>query len=225
MRYNIFYKIHKGLRVMLYETATGLQRTDFNVEEEADAALKDITAVVDFFDKHAHIEDELVFPAIAQYEPSVVDVFEKEHELDHELSERLRTLVMMFNALDSDQEKIQLGSAIRRAFVEFMVFNLNHMAKEEDIINNLLWRYLSDKEILAIEHTIVSRQNPVDAAIAAKWMLRGMSNEEIVSWLKGVQKNAPEFVFNNLFEASEKELPAARFRQVVEGLTEGVMLA
>ena len=225
MRYNIFYKIHKGLRVMLYETATGLQLTDFNAEHEAETAMKSITAVVDMFDKHAHLEDTLVFPAIAQYEESVVDVFSQEHVLDHELTEKLRTFVLMFNSLETDVEKKQMGSAIRKAFVEFLVFNLNHMAKEEDILNNLLWHYLSDAEIIAIEHNIVSRQSPAESAAGMKWMLRGLSNEEIISWMKGIQKNAPEFVFNNLFELAEKELPATRFRKVVEGLTEGVMLA
>jgi hemerythrin-like domain-containing protein len=87
---------------MLYETAIKLQRTDFNNEEEAKAIIQNITSMVDLFDKHAYVEDTLVFPA---------------------------------------------------------------------------------------------------------------------------EKNAPEPVFNNLFTAAEKELPNPRFRKILEGLTEGVMLA
>jgi hypothetical protein len=78
---------------------------------------------------------------------------------------------------------------------------------------------------LAIEQKIASGQKPEVAAIAFKWMLRGLSNNEIVRWLKAVEKNAPEFVFNDLFATAEKELPNIRFRQVVEGLTEGQMVA
>jgi hemerythrin-like domain-containing protein len=225
MRYNIFYRIHKGLRTMLYETAIELQRTDFNNEEESETILQKITAVVDLFDNHAHTEDTMAFPAVEQYEPSVVDAFEKEHVKDHELSQKLRTLIVIFSSLKTDDEKINLGSAFRKAFVEFLVFNLEHMAKEEDVINNLLWRYYSDEEIQAIEQKIVSSQTPETAAIATKWMFRGLSNHEIVCWLKIVEKNAPEFVFNNLFGTAEKELPGLRFRQVLEGLTEGAMLA
>jgi hypothetical protein len=225
MRYNIFYQIHKALRAMMYETASEIQRTDFENEIEAEVVLQSITAVVDMFDMHAHTEDTLVFTAVTQYEPSVVDAFEKEHIRDHELSERLRTLINMYRSLDAADEKIQLGSAIRKAFVEFLVFNLEHMAREEDVINNLLWRYYRDEEILAIEQKIVSGQKPEVAAIAFKWMLRGLSNNEIVRWLKAVEKNAPEFVFNDLFATAEKELPNIRFRQVVEGLTEGQMVA
>jgi hypothetical protein len=35
-----------------------------------------------------------------------------------------------------------------------------------------------------------------------------------------VEKNVPEFVFNNLVAAAEKELPRDRFQQVVGELTE-----
>jgi hemerythrin-like domain-containing protein len=225
MRYNIFYQIHKGLRAMLYETAIEIQRTDFNNEEESGQALDKITAAADLFDKHAYHEDTVVFPAVEQYEPSVVDAFEQEHVKDHELGSRIRVLIAMFDSVETDEEKINLGSAIRKAFVEFLAFNLEHMAKEEDIINNLLWRYYSDEEIRAIEQHIVSSQTPEAAGIVSKWMLRGLSNMEIAQWLKTVEKNAPEFVFNNLFSMAEKELPNARFRQVLEGLTEGAMLA
>jgi len=225
MRYNAFYQIHKGLRAMLYETAIDLQRTDFNNEEESAETLTNIEKVVSLFDKHAYHEDTLVFPAVEKYEPSVVDAFEQEHIKDLELGSKLRTLIAMFDSVESDDDKIQLGSAIRKSFVEFLTFNLEHMAKEEDIINNLLWRYYTDDEIRAIEYQIVSKQTPEATALACKWMLRGLSNKEITRWLDLVEKNAPEVVFNNLFAMAEKELPNARFRQVLEGLTEGAMLA
>jgi len=210
---------------MLYETAIELQRTDFNNDDEAETILMNIMTVVDLFDKHAYVEDNLVFPSVEKYEPSVIDAFEQEHVKNHELCGKLRALVAIFVPLKTNEEKIQLGSAIRKIFVEFLVFNLEHMAKEEDIINNLLWRYYTDADIRAIEHQIVSSQTPEATALAWKWMLRGLSNTEITSWLKAVEKNAPEFVFNNLFATAEKELSNIRFRQVLEGLTEGAMLA
>lgn len=225
MRYNIFYRVHKALRAILYDTASELQRTDFNNQREAETVLQRITAVVDLFDKHAYVEDTLVFAAVEQYEPSIVDAFEQEHIKDHELMEKLRVMMQMFHSLTKEDEKIQIGSAIRKSFVELLTFNLDHMAKEEDIINNLLWRYYSDAEIHTLEQQIVSSQTPESIAFITKWMLRALSNQEITRWLKAVEKNEPEFVFNNLFAAAEQELPNTRFRQVLEGLSEGAMLA
>ena len=123
MRYNTFYQVHKALRAMLYETATN-QRTDFNSGEEVRSLLANITTVVDVFDKHAYNEDHFVFPAVEQYEPSVVDSFEQEHVRDHELSTQLRTLINIYNSLNTDDERIQLGSALRKAFVDFLVLTL-----------------------------------------------------------------------------------------------------
>jgi len=218
MRYNTFYQVHKALRAMLYETATELQRTDFNNEEEVNSVMINITAVVDVFDKHAHNEDRFVFSAVEQYEPSVVDSFEQEHVRDHELSTQLRTLINIYRSLGSDEEKIQLGSALRKAFVDFLAFNLVHMAKEEDIINNLLWRYYSDEEIRAIERQIIASQTPESTAVVWRWMLRGLSNGEIINWLRTIEKNAPQVVFKNLYLIAENELPGHRFRQVISEL-------
>jgi hypothetical protein len=220
MRYNTFYQVHKALRAMLYETAGELQRTDFNSREEVTSLLANITTVVDVFDKHAYNEDHFVFPAVEQFEPSVVDSFEQEHVRDHELSSQLRTLINIYSSLKSDEERIQLGSALRKAFVDFLAFNLVHMAKEEDIINNLLWRYYTDEQIRAIEKQIIAIQAPESTAVVWRWMLRGLSNWEITNWLKAVKKSAPEFMFNNLVATAEKELPRDRFQQVVGELTE-----
>lgn len=225
MRYNSFYQVHKALRAMLYETAIELQRTDFNNNEEAMAVLSSITTIVNVFDKHAYNEDQYVFAAVTQYEPSIVDSFEQEHVKDHELAVQLRTLINIYPTLETDDEKNQLGSAMRKAFIDFMTFNLVHMAKEEDVINNLLWRYYTDDQIKAIERKIISNQTPESTAIVWKWMLHGLSNLEITNWLRAVEKNAPEVVFNNLFATAEKELPAIRFRQVIEELTQRQMVA
>jgi hemerythrin HHE cation binding domain-containing protein len=217
MRYNIFYQIHKALRFMLYETGIELQRTDFSNSEEANACLKKITEVVELFEQHAHNEDEKVFSALQVYEPSVVDSFEQEHETDLELAGKLKAIVNMFDSLTTDEEKLGLASALRRSYIEFMVFNLQHMAREEDVINNLLWRYYRDEDILAIEHDIVSSQPAEEAAFVVNLMMKALSTQEIVGWLKAVEKSAPDFVFNKLFEAAEKQLSHSRFQQVVEG--------
>jgi hemerythrin-like domain-containing protein len=215
MRYNTFYQVHKALRAMLYETATELQRVDFINRDEVTSVITDIITVVDVFDKHAYNEDHFVFSAVEQYEPSVVDSFEQEHVRDHELSTQLRTLINIYRSLETDEERIQLGSALRKAFVDFLAFNLVHMAKEEDIINNLLWRYYTDEQIRAIEKQIIANQPPESTAVVWRWMIRGLSNGEIINWLKTVEKNAPPVVFKNLFLIAESELPGHRFRQVV----------
>ena len=106
-----------------------------------------------------------------------------------------------------------------------MVFNLEHMAKEEDVLNKILWRYYTDPELMAITRQIINEVPADYLGQYNKWMMRGLNNGEIAKWLKGAERNAPEVVFQSLFATAEKELPEKRFREVLEGLTEGMMVA
>ena len=210
---------------MLYDTSLTLQQTYFADADEAETAMAKVRQVVDIFDGHAAHEDHFVLPAIRQYEPSLVDAFELDHIKDHALSEKLRGLLTVYNHAVKTEVKIETGQAINHAFTGFMIFNLEHMAKEETVLNKVLWRYYSDAEIMDISKRIISTIPQSEMAIANAWMMRGLSNTEISGWLKAVEKNAPQPVFTQLFSIAERELPENRFRKVLENLTEGTMVA
>jgi hemerythrin-like domain-containing protein len=224
-RYNLFYMIHKGLREMLYVTASQLQQIDFTEAEEREPVLAQIKQVLNLFDKHAGSEDDYVLTAIEAYEPSVVNLFEEEHVQDHALSNKLRSLLSMFDELTKDDEKLELGSAVRIAFAEFLVFNLKHMAKEESVLNQLLWRYYSDEELHGITQKIIAQIPPDKMQQYSTWMMRALSNNEITGWLKEIKNNAPDFVFAGLLAIAEEQLPEHRLQKVMSDITEGAMLA
>jgi Hemerythrin HHE cation binding domain len=224
-RFNIFNQIHKALRAMLYDTSLILQQTYFGDADEAETAMEKVRQVVDIFEAHAVHEDHFVLPAIRQYEPSLVDAFELEHIKDHALSEKLRGLLTVYNHAIKTEVKIETGQAIHRSFIDFMIFNLEHMANEETVLNKILWRYYSDAEIMDISKRIISTIPQGEMAVTNAWMMRGLSNTEISGWLKAVEKNAPQPVFTQLFSIAERELPENRFRKVLENLTEGTMVA
>lgn len=224
-RYNIFNQVHKGLREILYNTASLLQQTNFSNEEETAIALKQVQDVLFLFDKHAHTEDSFILPAIETFDPTVATLFEEEHIQDHELSNRMRTLLHIFNYCTLETEQQNAASAIRYAFIEFMIFNLQHMAKEETTLNTLLWRYFSDDQLKGITQQIVAQVPPDAMTQYSKWMIKGMNNQEIIDWLKEIKNNAPGFVFNSMMELAEKELAANRWATIQENITEGAMLA
>jgi hypothetical protein len=224
MRINIFNQIHKGLRALLYDTSILLQQTDFSDPQEMKAAVNRVTLVADLFDDHAHHEDQFVLPAIQQYEPSIVDAFEQEHVMDARLTRAIKDSLQALQ-MASPMVRANMANELSKTFIQFMIFNLEHMAKEETILNKILWRYYTDDEILNIQHNIVASLSPWSAETSSRWMMRGMNTPEIVLWLRAVEDSAPEGVFQNLFATAEKELPEHRFRQVLEALTEEVILA
>ena len=224
-RNNIFKLIHKGLGHMLYDIAIQLQKTDFNNQEEAETILEKISTVMDLFDKHAFSEDNFVLTALEKLEPAVTNIFEHEHVLDHQLSDNMRSLLKSFKDAATDEEKINSGSAISIAFVEFMVFNLKHMAKEEDVLNKLLWKYFTDEQLGDITKDIVAHI-PNDYLIKNnRWMMRSISNSDAATWLIDVKNNAPGFVFENMMQLAANELGAERWNKVQESITEGALLA
>jgi hypothetical protein len=210
---------------MLYDTAQKLLTTDFANEEEAVEAIDRISEVIVLFDKHAHSEDSFILPAIEAHDPTVASLFIDEHIMDHELGNRLINLVKIYSSLELDETREELGSAIRLAFTEFLVFNLQHMAKEEKELNQKLWSYFSDDDLHRITGTIISNI-PADLMQPYNiWMMRGLSNSEIIHWLKQIRNDAPDFVFNGMLELAESELDQERFSAIVGVLTEGTMLA
>jgi hypothetical protein len=225
MRFNIFNQIHKALRALLYDTALTLQQTNFVNPDESELALAKIDLVLEIFDKHANHEDHFVLPAIRQFEPSLIDAFEQEHTEDHALAQDLRALLIDYTKEKSLEGKLGAGVIILHSFIAFMTFNLEHMAKEEAVLNTRLWRYYTDAEIIALNQKIVAAIPPAEMQQTSAWMMKGMNNMEITIWLKTVQKNAPEVVFSTLFAIAERELPYQRFRKILEDLTEGAMVA
>lgn len=215
-RFNPFNMIHKALRAMLYDTALTLQQTYFGNEEEARSALKKVELVVHQFEEHAHHEDGYILPAIEAYEPGLVAAFEQEHIEDHQLGDKLTHLMNMFSATSSQEERIIAGSAISKAFIDFLTFNLVHMAREESVLNPVLWQYYTDEQLQEINAAIVASIPVEEKAIAAKWMLRGVNNKEAAVWLKGIRQSAPKHVFQSLLALAETELAVHRRIAITE---------
>ena len=220
MRFNTFNMMHKALRAWLYDTALNIQQTYWGDDFEAEFVLANIEAIIEQFENHANHEDNQLMPAIAEVEPEIVASFEAEHERDHILANQLLHLVNIYRAAGSEQERVIAGSAISKAFVEFMIFNLQHMAKEEVVINQALWKYYSDEEIMAINQRIAATLSAEEKAISSKWMMRGVNKNEAILWLQGIRRVAPAPVFNSMIEMAETELPKRHRNFVKKTVTE-----
>ena len=222
-RYNSFAMIHKALRTLLYDVALTLQQTYFADDSEAEIALEKIETALYVFEQHAHHEDNHILPAIELHEPQLVADFENQHVADIALGSRLKTLLNMFRYAVAKEDQIYCGSAISKAFVEFMVFNLEHMAEEELYINQALWKHYTDEQLIILHQKLSAGIPPAEKALTAKWMMRGVNNVEAVSWLKGIKQAAPAVVFEAMINITETELPEQRRDDVLNAVLESEM--
>ncbi len=216
-RYNVFNQIHKGLRHLMYDTALRIQISDLS-RPEANEVINSVSLVVDLFDEHAHHEDKFVLPMIEKHNPGLVADFEKDHELDHKLSEGLRELVASWKSATTQQERNTIGQGIFYAFNEFIAFNLYHMNREEDTLLATLWKHHTDEELMAASQAIVASIPPDILMLESKWMMRSMNNAEIAEWMTGIKHGAPAEVYAAYLQMAEQELPAERYHIIASVL-------
>jgi hypothetical protein len=208
MRFNPFNIIHKALRALMYDTDLTLQQTYLADVEEADVALAKVKAVVHQFERHAYHEDNFVLPAIQSFAPQLVEDFEHEHVEDIALGECLKHLINVFESTQTNEERLYAGSAIIKTFRDFMVFNLNHMVKEEVEVNHVLWQHFTDEELITMNGKLSASIPAEEKAFTSKWMMRAINKVDAIAWLTGVKQTAPAHVFQALVALAAAEMPS-----------------
>ncbi|MBS1732019.1 MAG: hemerythrin domain-containing protein [Bacteroidetes bacterium] len=207
LRFNIFNMIHKALRGMLYNTAQSIQQTWFGDKADAELVFEKIHEVVAAFENHGHHEDHILMPYVEKYDPVRIASFESEHVEDLYMGNHLKHLINIYRDAATDQERMIAGSAITRAFQDYMIFNLKHMQREEIELNELLWEVYTDEQLLDINAGIIASIPADEMAQTAGKMMMSINKNEALNWLSSVKKTAPAFVYNPLLELTETHLP------------------
>jgi hypothetical protein len=218
-RYNAFMQIHKGLRAMLYNTAITIQQCDFRDADAATSVVKKVENVIRLFEGHAHTEDTKVFPMVEAFAPQLVADFEQQHVQDHALGEALQqTLDVLKTARDAESRKIA-AIALSQAFECFMAFNLEHMVKEETIINALLWEHYTDADLHALTAKIVQSLPMEMNMLYSYWMIAGINDEELINWLGQASQSAPPAMYDYLKDTVWQLLEKERLNRISEALS------
>lgn len=219
-RFNAFLMIHKGLRAMLYDVSLSIQHTDFANAAGFPHALERLEHTLEIFDAHAGHEDKYLFCLLEACNPTLQHEMEKEHVTDIALGHTLRSLVSDYRAAADAHEKGAIGSKIGYAFNEYIAFNLQHLNKEETVVNQSLWHHYTDMDIITANFALISSLTPDEVKRNAIWMLRGCSDAELTGWLGMVKKQAPPPVLQLLMGLAGQELPAHRFEAIQNSVLE-----
>jgi iron-sulfur cluster repair protein YtfE (RIC family) len=221
LRFNPFHQVHQGLRALLCHASLALQHTDFGNLYHTGATLSLLEEMVDLFEQHAHAEDTLVFPMIADHSPNVVLHFEQQHEKDHSLMQDLFQCMEQCRKASGSFERTVMGRILQRCLSEFMSFNLTHMTQEESIVLPVIWQYYTDEEIQEKHLAVTASFSQEKKERMGYWMLKGLNEQEIITWFEGLQKNTTPAVFNRYMQLAAAALPPEKFRQLSEILMGG----
>jgi hypothetical protein len=220
-RYNIFNQIHKGLRVVMYETATLVQQTDFSQKHKGNEAIYKLSKTIEYFHGHSEHEDHFIFPLIAKASPEVAASFVAQHETDEMLMTNLESLVARWHTEEDATELAAIGLRVLYDFNDFVAFNIGHMNKEEKELNAVLWKHYTDTELMGVTHQIVS-SIPQELLIEeSRFMMRAINDQEIMQWMTGMKMNAPKEVYGYYLQLLAQEISPLRFEEIEFDLTAG----
>jgi hypothetical protein len=213
-RYNIFNQIHKGLRVVMYETATLIQQTDFSQKHKGNEAIFKLSKTVGYFHGHSEHEDHFIFPLIARVSPATVAAFEEQHSTDEMLMTNLESLIARWYAEEDPIELAAIGLRVLYDFNDFVAFNIGHMNKEEKELNEVLWAHYTDAELAGVTQQIVA-SIPQELLIEeSRFMMRAANNQELLQWMTGIKMNAPKEVYGSFLKLLAQEISPVRFEEI-----------
>ena len=214
-REDLFNPIHKGIRSMIYELGTKLQRTDFTNVSATEAITSQLkynlrsansTCIVCMLHQHGEHEEQSVFPQIAPYDSKLVDTLIQEHvEITRQIVEISRIsdeiLQLKDNAL-----RIEMGTRLNRMANSLLAFYLTHLNNEEATILPLTWKYLTDDQIRAIRTKIQMSIPPEKYAEWMRWTLSSLNINELVGIFSGMKMAAPPQLLEKMMHLAEENL-------------------
>ena len=213
-RYNIFKRTHKGLRSMLFDAGAKIQQTDFTKSKQANAAIEAIKHSTRSFLYHLRKEDKIIYHSVVLYAPYIVAMVEQTNLKDQALAESIDKLIDQQREQDTKKEKIFFGHQLQAVFFEFTAAVLQHMNKEETVINEILWSNYSDRQLVGMEVEMMKQATTSDCTWYTGKILKELSNREILMWVDSIKEHATPFMLKKLISTARIVLPIDRWQMI-----------
>jgi hypothetical protein len=213
-RYNIFKKTHKGLRSMLFDAGAKIQQTDFTRSKQANAAIDLIKHSTRSFLYHLSQEDTIIYHSVVLYAPYIVAMIEQTNLKDQALAESIDKIIDQHGEVDTKKEKAEFGHQLQAAFFEFTAAVLQHMSKEETVINEILWSNYTDRELIGMEVQMMKQATSSDCTWYTGKILKELSNREILVWVDSIKEHATPFMLKKLISTARIVLPMDRWQMI-----------
>ena len=213
-RYNIFRRTHKGLRGMLFDAGARIQQTDFTRQKQAKAAIDTIKQTTRSFLYHLNNEDNILYHSVVLYAPYIVAMIEQTNAKDESLARSIDTQIEQYKNLTTKGEMTSFGLQLQAAFFEFTAAVLQHMNKEETVINELLWGNYTDNQLVTLEVEMLKQSTPDHCTWYTGKILRELSNPEIIIWINGIAEHASSKIIEKLINTTQRVLPIDRWQMI-----------
>jgi hypothetical protein len=213
-RYNIFKRPHKGLSSMVFDAGTRIQQTDFTNLSEARVTIPFIGQAVRSFRYHINNEDPVIYNAVANTAPFIVAMMEKTNKKDLQLAVIIEEKLKEYKKVYTKQDLNGFGLDLPAVFFSFTAVVLQHISKEETVINELLWSIYDDRQLLEIEAGVTQQLIPDENTWYTSHILKWLTNQEIIGWITGIMEHGNPCEAESLMQTAQSVLPGERWQMI-----------
>jgi hypothetical protein len=214
-RFDLFTSIHKALRAMIYETGSALQTADFPDEQGARRAFDVLQPALGQMQHHHDLEEEHVFPRVRPFEEEIIADLQAQHD---EVERLLGITAIAAEGTTSEDATARVGAGVdlNRRYNELTALFLAHLAHEEAILLPATWKHFDDDQLVAIQATIISSQQPEDLMQSLRWMFKGLNRLELVGMLSAARATMPPPALDAVRELGEVTMGPSAWQVVRE---------
>jgi ferric iron reductase protein FhuF len=199
---------------MLFDAGAKIQQTDFSKQKLAAATMDAIKQTTRSFLYHLSKEDSIVYHATVLYAPYIVAMIEQANIKDEALARSIDKKTDEYSELSTKKEKITFGHELQAIFFEFTAAVLQHMNKEETVVNELLWTNYTDKQLVEMEVEMMKQAASADCTWYTGKILKGLSNREILVWIDSLKEHASPVLIKKLITTARIVLPIDRWQMI-----------
>jgi iron-sulfur cluster repair protein YtfE (RIC family) len=218
-RYDVYGPVHKGIRFLMTEIMYELGKSDVSNLSELNSLEEKSKYLWDILKAHAEGEEEFLFPHLERENKSFFTKMKQAHDHFHEEIDILRNNFRKIKETDiGSDEKVELMSNFIKQYNTFLSQYFSHLQDEELEANPILWKALSDDELMVIVPKIASKSPPEIMQYFMVYFLRAVNHTERLGLLMGMQKNAPEPVFKGILNIAEDSLEDSDWQRLKQSL-------
>jgi hemerythrin-like domain-containing protein len=215
-RQETFTLIHKGLRTLIYRMGSTIQSADFSDPAVMPSLVAGVDHGLEILAEHGGHEERFVFPRLVGHAPELVDTAYGHHKEIHGKIESLHRSLRTTAEEQDATSRVEAGEQLNRELNDFLALYLSHLCFEENFLQPVTYRALTDEEIIGIRVAIQKSMLPEPYEEFLRVVIASASNPELVSILAGTKAGAPPPALQHLVELLEQVLPPGRVHMIRE---------
>lgn len=213
-RYNIFSKSHNGLRHLVLEAGTKIHKCDFGSISDVNECIVTLLKAIRYYVYHIRKEDLIIYRAINPIAPYIVTLLEGINAKGIEVASSIEHKIYQFNSEGQARGIIDFGIDLQSSIFSFTSVVVQHIKKEEIVVNELLWQNFTDCELLELEVKMLSHFVPEEKEWFNNEVMKCLDDHEIAVWIDNILscRNANDAEL--LMEATRSALPESRWQTI-----------